>query len=118
MNKYPELSEDGQNQAQALIDTFKIEMRKAADEILGQLYINIIPHIESDAWTNYRNDIMSGFRGYDKCHNEHNFKAIRAEIFKEHREEIIKDLDQDNLAKIKELEEQLAWWKKMKGQDY
>lgn len=106
---FPELPEAGAQAAQALIDRFKEQMRKAADEVLGDLYINIVPHIESDSWTNYRNAMMEGFRNYSNrlVQGEHDFKAIRAEIFKDFREDIIKDLDQDNLKKIESLEHEI-----------
>lgn len=104
---YPELPDPGAEEAQALIDKFKEQMRKVADEVLGEVYVNIVPHIESDSWTNYRNAMMDGFRNYNnrKVQGQHEFKEIRQEIYKEFRDDIIKDLDQDNLDRIKELEE-------------
>ena len=57
--KYPELTNPGSQAAQALIDKFKVELHKAAEpiieKIIRDMYCDIVPHIESDSWTNYRN---------------------------------------------------------------
>lgn len=106
---FPELSDAGKEEAQKLIDRFKLQMHKVADEILSELYCGIAVHIESDSWTNYRNKMMDGFRNYGNrmVQGEYDFKQIRAEIFKDFRDDIIKDLDQDNIEKIENLERQL-----------
>jgi len=102
---YPELSEDGCKAAQYLVDGFKINLKKAALEVIDNLYMDVAVHIEGDSWTNYRNKIMDGFRNYGNkmVHHEYDFKIIREEIFREFRAEIIKDLDQDNLKEIERL---------------
>jgi len=55
---YPELSEQGNIEAVKLIEKFKKQLSKAADEAIGDLYCDVIPHIESDSWSNFRNDIV------------------------------------------------------------
>ena len=45
--KFPLLTERGQIEAQQLIDVFKAEMLKVADEVLGKLYCDIAIHIET-----------------------------------------------------------------------
>ncbi len=107
---YPELSEEGARQAQVLIDRFKVKMKDAAEEILGNLYSDIVPHIGSDSWTNYRNDLMDGLRNYNNrlVQGEYDFKRIREQIFSEFRAEIIKDLDHDNLKKIEDLQKEIG----------
>ncbi len=110
---YPQLSEDGNKQAQELMDKFKEGAKKAIDDLLDEymanFYCDILPEIESDSWLNYRNTIMNGFRNYNNRNkqNRWDFKTIRQEIYKEFRDEIIVDLNQDNLDKIKELEERI-----------
>ena len=96
---YPSLPEDGEKEAQSLIDRFKEDMKKAANECIGDFYCDVATHIESDSWTNYRNAIMDGFKNYNtrKVQAKYDFKQIRAEIYKEFREDIIKDLNQDLL---------------------
>lgn len=107
---FPRLSEEGQKHAQELIDAFKEKMKKAADDALGELYCDVAVHIESDSWTNFRNDLMAGFRNYNNRHKQgdYDFKKIREEIYLEFREEIIKDLNQDLVAEVADLKKQLA----------
>ena len=64
------------------------------DEILGDLYTNVSYHVESDHWSNYRNELMNGFKGYKKDSHEYDFKELRQAIYKNHKEEIVKDLNQ------------------------
>lgn len=108
---YPEPSEAGKEEAQKLIDQFKVEIKKAADNVIGQMYCDVVPHIESDSWTNYRNAMMDGFRNYDNrmVMGEHDFKNIRAAIYKEYRDEIIVDLNQDMVEEIEALKNQIVW---------
>jgi hypothetical protein len=107
---YPELSEEGAKEAQALIASFTVALRKAADEAISDLYANILPYIESDSWTNFRNDLMDGLQNYDnkRIQGEYDFRKIRQAILKNHREEIINDLNQDMVKEIEDLKEQLA----------
>jgi hypothetical protein len=106
---YPELSEKGQEEAQKLVDRFKAEITKAADAAIADLYCDVVVHIESASWTNFRNDLMDGFKNYDNrlVHGEYDFKEIRQSILKNHRNDIIADLNQDMLEEIKSLKNQL-----------
>jgi hypothetical protein len=102
---YPELPEPGAQQAQALIDRFKEQVKKAAEECIDDFYTDIVPHIESDSWTNYRNAMMDGFREYGNrmTQGEHDFKKIRQQIYKDFRDEIVADLNQDLVKEIERL---------------
>ena len=104
---YPMLPEAGGEEAQKLIDGFKKLLVKAAEEALGDLYCGLIPHIESDSWANYRNEMMDGFRNCDNrlIQGEYDFKEIRQQILKHHRKDIINDLNQDLLEENKKLKE-------------
>ncbi len=106
---FPLLGEDGEREAQELINQFKERLIKVADEAIRDLYTDIVVHIESDSWTNYRNKLMDGFRDYSnrKIQGEFDFKKIREQIYKDYRDDIIKDLDQDNLKKIESLEDEV-----------
>lgn len=103
---YPELNEHGEKNAQILIDKFKERLIKVASETIDDLYVDLGAYIECDHWTNYRNQIMNGLKGYGGD-LRWDFKKVREEIFKEHREEIIKDLNQDLLAEIEDLKSQI-----------
>ena len=106
---FPELPEDGQNEAVKLIEKFKEELKKAANDAIGDLYCEIIPHIESDSWTNYRNFLMDGLQHYPnkRIQGTHDFKKIRQSILKEFRNDLIPDLNQDMAEEIESLKEQL-----------
>jgi hypothetical protein len=106
---YPALGEAGEAEAQALVDKFKDKLKAAADEVIGSLYCDVATYIESDSWSNFRNQIMEGFKDYDnrKIQNEYDFKNIRAKIYKEYRDDIIADLNQDLIKEVEDLKRQL-----------
>lgn len=105
---YPELSEEGAKEAQQLIEKFKADITKVAEDTITQLYCEIIPYLESDSWGNFRNEIMSGFRNYNnKAKAQYDFKEIRQQIYKEFRSEIIPDLNQDLVEENETLKKQL-----------
>jgi hypothetical protein len=52
--EFPELPEKGIKEAEALIEAFKVRVKKAAAQTIGELYGNVMPYIETDSWTNYR----------------------------------------------------------------
>ncbi|MCE5220195.1 MAG: hypothetical protein LLF98_02710 [Clostridium sp.] len=112
---YPSLSEEGELEAQELLNDFTTRIKKimhdAIEETVGEFYSDIIPHIESDSWNNFRNYLMAGFKDYNnrKIQGSYDFKEIRQQIYKEFREDIIKDLDQDNLKEIEKLKKQIEF---------
>lgn len=107
---YPPLSEEGKQEAELVVKWAKEELKKVCEEALSKIYVDIPVYIESDSWTNFRNDVMDGYQDYSrrKIIRDYDFKRIREKIFCEFRDEIIKDLDQDNLDKIKELQKEIA----------
>ena len=117
---YPELSEEGNKEAQALINRFKESLIKVADEAIGDFYCDVACHIESDSWTNYRNQMMDGFRNYDnrKVQGEYAFKEIRQAILKNHREDIIEDLNQDMLKEIEGLKSQIESLNRLRSHNF
>ena len=117
---FPELPEAGQEEAQKLIDKFKEALKKAADEVISDLYCGIVPYIESDSWTNFRNQLMYGFRDYKnrKIQSEYDFKKIREQIFKEYRDDLIKDLDQDMVKEIESLKKTIESLQEMRRRNY
>lgn len=101
MNKedklYPELTEQGKKQAQIIMDSFKPQLSAMIEEIMGRLYTDVSMYIESDHWTNYRTHIIDGIAGYrsERGLGNHEFKQVRRAIYESHRDDIIKDLNQD-----------------------
>ena len=108
---YPELSDEGKEEAQKLIDSFKEKIKKAADETIEDLYTKMMPYIESDTWCNFRNEIMEGFKDYDnrKIQGKFDFRDIRKSILKNHREDIIEDLNQDMVLEIEKLKKDIVY---------
>lgn len=106
---YPALSEEAQKEAILLIENFKKEISKAAEDTIGRLYTDVMPYIESDTWTNFRNELMDGFKNYQnsKIQGEYDFKEIRRKIFEEYRSEIIEDLNKDLIEENENLKEQI-----------
>lgn len=111
---FPQLNEKGNEEAIKLIESFKKEISKAADEVISDLYCEIMPHIESDSWSNYRNDLMNGLQDYNhrKLQAPHDFKKIRQQIYKDFREDIIPDLNRDMVKEIEELKADIERMKK------
>ena len=108
---YPELSEEGKKEAQRFINEFKERLKKVVDEVVSDAYCNVVTYIESDSWDNFRNEIMDGFKNYDnrKIQAKYNFKEIRQSILKFHKDDIIKDLNQDNLKEIENLKDRIRF---------
>ncbi len=117
---FPELPEAGQKEAQDLIDKFKEKLKIAADEAIGDFYCGVMPFIESDSWTNFRNAIMDGFKNYNnrKIQGEYNFKEIRQQILKEYRDDLIKDLNQDMVKETEQLKETINTLQELRSRHY
>jgi len=106
---YPKLTEQGEEEAQKIMDSFKPKLAKLMDEVMGELYCDVAYYIESDSWTNYRNDLMDGFRGYTNGSDNHghDFKELRQAIYKNHKEEVVKDLNQDLVGEVRSLKDHI-----------
>lgn len=106
---YPQLSEQGVKEFEAAIEQFKKKLAKAAEETIGNLYQDLSLYIESDHWTNYRNKIVAGFRQYDcgQADSRINFKELREAVFREHRDELIEDLNADLQEENERLKDQV-----------
>jgi F0F1-type ATP synthase membrane subunit b/b' len=105
---YPELSQAAEDEAEKVIEAFKQQMKKAGDEAIETLWCNLIHHIESDSWSNFRTSIINGLSDYNNLNSEQDKSAIRKAVLKNHRDEIISDLNQDNLKQIEDLKQQIV----------
>lgn len=94
---YPELTEQGKLEAQKIMDSFKTKLVKLMEEVLCDIYTDVSYYVESDHWSNYRNALMDGFKGYHdgKPNHEYDYKELRQAIYNNHKEEIVKDLNKD-----------------------
>ncbi len=113
---FPNLTEQGENEAQKIMDSFKPRLAALMDEVMGELYTDVSYYVQSDHWTNYRNALMDGFKDYraGKPDHAHDYKELRQAIYNNHKAEIVADLNQDlvdeiNLLKthIEQLQRQL-----------
>lgn len=103
--KYDE--EKLQKDAQEFMDKYRVKMKDISDEILGELYVNILPYVETDSWTNYRESLRIDLE------HEYKFRKFkepwatnfRRAIFVENRDEISKLISEDILNRIKHLED-------------
>ena len=112
---YPTLPEPGAQEAQELIERFKQQLKTAAEFAFTDFHTNILPYIESDSWLNFRNQMLEGFLNYNnrKIQGEYDFKQLRQQIYREFRDDIIKDLDQDNLEEIERLKREIEHLREM-----
>ena len=115
-NKYtlfPELSEQGKQEAQELMNKFEKKLKEKTLEIMGDIacefYCDILNEVESDHWTNYRSKLLKGLCNYSNKEKQgsYDLDRIRKAIYENHKEEIVKDLNQDLLAEIEDLKRQL-----------
>lgn len=105
--KYDE--EKLQKDAQEFMDSFRTKMKAIADETLGELYVNILPYIETDAWTNYREALRI------ELAHEYKYKTfkepwavnLRRAIFVENRDELTDLINKDLLKRVKDLEDRV-----------
>ncbi len=113
---YPELTEQGKREAQDLMNKFEVNLKESAKNIIEEMttdfYCDVLNEIESDHWTNYRTKILNAICDYGNDENKsHDFDRIRKAIYRKHKEEIVKDLNQDLLKEIEDLkEERSKFW--------
>jgi hypothetical protein len=111
---YPHLGLDGQTQAEEVAEAFLLDFKERCkgmlDELMGEFEYKIATFIETDSWENFRAELVQGICNYNnrELQGRYDYAKIRRAIFDTYKEEIIKDLDQDNLEKIAQLEETLA----------
>jgi hypothetical protein len=106
---YPSLTDQGKEEAQKIMDSFKPKLKSLMDQVMSDLYTDVSYYIESDHWTNYRNALMDGFMGYGggKPNHSHEYKELRQAIYRNHKEEIVKDLNQDLIEENNSLKTQI-----------
>lgn len=110
---FPELNEQGKQEAQTLMNQFEATLKEKATELLKtfstSFYCDILNEIESDHWQNYRTKIVNGICNYSNknIQGTYDFDKIRKAIYESHKEEIDKDLNQDLLKEIERLKNRI-----------
>lgn len=116
---YPDLPESARKEAFELLEKFKRELSKAAEQTISNFYCDILPFIETDAWTNFRNALLDGLCDYNNRHDsQYAFQKIRQAIYKEYRDEIIVDLNQDLVQENERLKQRVEDLQKYNGRGY
>jgi hypothetical protein len=104
------LSEEREKQALELLEKFKqkirTEINKISEEVISDFYTDVLPFIESDAWLNMKITLMSEIEDY-KNNGSWEMKKIRDKIFKEHYDEIVKDVNADLLQENVQLNKEM-----------
>jgi len=107
------IEEDKAKIAEMLNEATEEARKKIKDDVetmFDLMYADYLPWLTSDLYSNlfakYNDWIVSNFRDANQVFGGSTAKYLRQRIYQENREEIIKLLDQDNLDKIKSLEEQ------------
>ena len=108
-NLSPKALED----AAKLIEQFKAELVKTSEKVISDMYCDILPHIESDGWSNMKTQILQDLKNYSNHASKYDYKVIREQILKENRDEIIKDLNSDLLEINRQLEDEIKHLKKL-----
>lgn len=109
--KWPEMNDAQRELMERLVNNFKKKMLSAAEDAMATFYCDILPHIESDVFLNFKTHALSAVKGYAREDalrgDSYSGVEIRNQIYRDHKDEIVKLLDGDNLKRIKQLEEDL-----------
>jgi len=120
----PELTEEGNREAVKLLERFKEDMKETVERVstkyLDEFYTDIMPYIESDSWGNYRNSICDAIRDYSKFRERDKLQAqsIREYLLKNHKEELVNDLNKDLLDRIASLENAIEQQRELNRSNY
>lgn len=100
--KYPDLSDTAKEKAVQVMDQFRKDLKKIADEAMDEIYVDVASHVMGDSWTNFRNSIWDYVLGY-KALDKHEAKKLRDKIFAENREQILQEIGGDLAAEVASL---------------
>ena len=112
------LNEQGLLEVESVMQYFRDKLHKVASEVLSNLYTDIHDYIETDAWANYRESIRQAMRGdivKDTLTNEF-AKAVRDQIFSEHKDELVSALNQDLVRENSQLAERIKYIREVRGE--
>jgi gas vesicle protein len=117
---YPSLTPEGAAEAQAIMDSFKPRITKMIEEVLDKLYVDVSMYVESDHWANYKTQLLDGFKGYtqNRAMHKHDFAELRQAIYKNHKEAIVEDLNQDLVEENERLKKQIKQMQEARARDW
>lgn len=110
---YPELSKEGQERTQEIIDRFKHELTELTNRTFSDFTRNLGAEIvDDDAWVDIRQKTLDALCGYSEAERRNKqggtylgqwWVKIRAKILEENREAIINDIILDKEKEIESL---------------
>lgn len=111
------LPEKGIEEMKALIESFKESAMDSLKKALSDVYTEIGPHIETDSWMNYREQLRMALADGRAWAETDNYWAerVRTRIFTEHKTELVKLINFDLHKKIVELERQIEQMQKWRS---
>lgn len=112
---YPKLSEKGQQDFDDIISMAKLRMLDVCKESLGEVYIDICEHIESDSWTNFRNQFVDAFMRLDEnfC-GVYNLRKMAMKIAETYPEKLAGLINEKNVDEIEMLKKVIEDFHEMK----
>lgn len=102
-------SEKLENDAAEYLDLFQTKMKGIAQGIIEEIFIELVPHIESDMFTNYR-QYLKNIATNELLNNDWRKSwatEIRRQIFKENKQEVAELIGKDIVDRIKSLEDSM-----------
>lgn len=111
---FPELTDQGKEEAAKVLKGLEESFYKAAENAISKLYCDYLPHIETDAWQNYRNAVERQLGSEIQKHLTSTATwavNMRKIIYEQHRDELEKGIIADLERRIEELENDVkeAW---------
>lgn len=107
---YPELSEQGAKNTQAIVDKFKTQLEELINNTLYSFTCNIGNEIvNDDSWIDVREKTKQALCAYNDTESYScvNWQTVRRKILEENREVVVNDIILDKEKEIKELQEQI-----------
>lgn len=101
-----------QQSVEQILTQFKENIKKVQNDTISEIYCDLLPYFEDDLIANMRMRMIQDLKYSDEKYG-YDFINIRKKIFLENREEIIRDLDQDNLNEIKRLQDSINTLRKI-----
>lgn len=90
-----QLPEQGIEDAKEFLKIFRNEVNDVLNDsiskVLSNVYCELLPHIETDAWSNFRGSILDYFNAYQKLSTSEAFR-IRQIIYRDNFEKINSDI--------------------------
>jgi len=116
-NHYPELSKEGQERTQLIIDKFGKQLWEMMNNSVSEFTQNLaIEIVNDDSWVDVRQKTLEALCGYGEAERRNKaggtylgqwWVQIRAKILEENREAIISDIILDKEHEIKLLKERI-----------